>query len=78
MDHGRTDGGEGPSAGGVLSVDKRTATSAEKAASSVDRFEVSAKDIDAAFCLSVSPPEPEPTATSVTVTLAVSVEEGAC
>ncbi|CAM5718816.1 hypothetical protein SCALM49S_03936 [Streptomyces californicus] len=75
------DSGEGPSAGGVLHVDKRTATSAtpaDKAGDSVERFEVSAKDVDAAFCLSVSPPEPEPGLTSVTVSLSVSVEEGGC
>ncbi|MFD8586879.1 hypothetical protein ACFV2A_28795 [Streptomyces californicus] len=75
------DSGEGPSAGGVLHVDKRTATSAtpaDKAGDSVERFEVSAKDVDTAFCLSVSPPEPEPGLTSVTVSLSVSVEEGGC
>ncbi|MFD3817275.1 hypothetical protein ACFWRZ_19615 [Streptomyces rubiginosohelvolus] len=41
-------------------------------------FEVTAKDVDAAFCLSVSPPEPEAVLTSIEVSLSVTVEEGRC
>ncbi|MGW4625686.1 hypothetical protein [Streptomyces rubiginosohelvolus] len=46
--------------------------------SPVDLFEVTAEDVDAAFCLSVSPPEPEAALTSVEVSLSVTVEEGRC
>ncbi|NEB35992.1 hypothetical protein [Streptomyces sp. SID14515] len=70
--------GEGPSNGGVVYVEDADNPYDEDADRSVDRFEVTAKDVDAAFCLSVSPPEPEPGLTSIQVSLSITVEEGDC
>ncbi|MFI1223538.1 MULTISPECIES: hypothetical protein [unclassified Streptomyces] len=70
--------GEGPSSGGGVYVDDANDPYDKDADRSVDRFEVTAKDVDATFCLSVSPPEPEAATESVTVTLSVTVEEGRC
>ncbi|MFG3407381.1 hypothetical protein [Streptomyces sp. NPDC048142] len=70
--------GEGPSAGGGVYVEDANDPYDEDADRSVDRFEVTAKDVDTVFCLSVSPPEPEPTLTSIKVSLSVTVEEGEC
>ncbi|MFI7326023.1 hypothetical protein ACIBQ3_15340 [Streptomyces rubiginosohelvolus] len=46
--------------------------------SPVDLFEVTAEDVDTAFCLSVPPPEPEAALTSVEGSLSVTVEEDRC
>ncbi|MFD4594704.1 hypothetical protein [Streptomyces rubiginosohelvolus] len=70
--------GEGPTSGGGVYVDAADDPYDEDADPSVDLFEVTAKDVDAAFCLSVSPPEPEAVLTSVEVSLSISVEEGRC
>ncbi|MFD4336201.1 hypothetical protein ACFWPP_03150 [Streptomyces anulatus] len=70
--------GEGPSNGGMVYVDEANDPYDEDADPSVDLFEVTAKDVDAAFCLSVSPPEPESALESITVSLSVTVEEGRC
>ncbi|MGW3329757.1 hypothetical protein ACWDF9_04295 [Streptomyces rubiginosohelvolus] len=71
-------GGEGPTSGSGVYVDAADDPYDKDADPSVDLFEVTAKDVDAAFCLSVSPPEPEPVLTSVEVSLSISVEEGRC
>ncbi|MFJ6615369.1 hypothetical protein ACIQPT_34410 [Streptomyces sp. NPDC091289] len=70
--------GEGPSSGGVVYVEQANDPYDEDADRSVDLFEVTAKDVDATFCLTVSPPEPEPTLTSVEYSLSITVDEGAC
>lgn len=70
--------GEGPSTGGVLHVEDANDPYDENADPSVDLFEVTAKDVDATFCLGVSPPEPEPALENITVSLSVTVEEGRC
>ncbi|MFH8360829.1 hypothetical protein ACH4FV_14745 [Streptomyces anulatus] len=70
--------GEGPSSGGMVYVDEANDPYDEDADPSVDRFEVTAKDVDAAFCLSVSPPEPESALENITVSLSITVEEGQC
>ncbi|MET9766080.1 hypothetical protein [Streptomyces sp. NPDC006415] len=70
--------GEGPSIGGVVSVEEANDPYDEDAPASVDRFEVTATDVDATFCLSVTPPEPESALTSVEVSLSIAVEEGDC
>ncbi len=70
--------GEGPSTGGVVYVDDADTPYDKEADPSVDLFEVTAKDVDTAFCLSVSPPEPEPGLTSIEVSLSIAVEEGRC
>ncbi|MER7695882.1 MULTISPECIES: hypothetical protein [unclassified Streptomyces] len=73
-----TGSGEGPSSGGVVGVENADDPYDEDADRSVDRFEVTAKDVDAAFCLSVSPPEPERGLTSAEVSLSITVDEGRC
>lgn len=70
--------GEGPSTGGVVYVDGANDSYDEEADPSVDRFEVTAKDVDATFCLSVSPPEPASALENITVSLSIAVEEGRC
>lgn len=70
--------GEGPSNGGMVYVDDADNPYDKEADPSVDLFEVTAKDVDTAFCLSVSPPEPEPGLTSIEVSLSIAVEEGRC
>ncbi|MFI7286018.1 hypothetical protein ACIBRY_05075 [Streptomyces anulatus] len=61
--------GEGPSPGGMVYVQDANDPYDEDADLSVDRFEVTTNDVDAAFCPSVSPPEPESTLENITVGL---------
>ncbi|MGW6589562.1 hypothetical protein [Streptomyces globisporus] len=70
--------GEGPTSGGAVYVDEADDPYDEEADPSVDRFQVTAEDVDTAFCLSVSPPEPEPALADIEVSLAITVVEGRC
>lgn len=70
--------GEGPSTGGVVYVEDANDPYDKDADRSVDLFEVTAKDVDATFCLSVSPPEPESALENITVSLSITVDEGRC
>ncbi|CAM5406413.1 hypothetical protein [Streptomyces badius] len=69
--------GKGPSTGG-LHVEDADDPYDKDADPAVDLFEVTAEDVDATFCLSMSPPRPEPDMTSVEVSLSVTVVEGEC
>jgi hypothetical protein len=67
--------GEGPEFG-MVSVSPQ---SEWEETTSADLFEVTTDDVDAAYCLHVTPTEPESdTYTSVTLALGVKVEAGGC
>ncbi|MFF0569341.1 hypothetical protein ACFYT7_17100 [Streptomyces sp. NPDC004041] len=66
-----------PSTGG-LHVENADDPYDKDADPAVDLSEATAEDVDAAFCLSVSPPEPEPDMTSVEVSLSIAVAESEC
>jgi hypothetical protein len=65
--------GEGPEFG-MVSVSPQ---SDGEETTSADLFEVTTDDVDAAYCLHVTPTEPD-TYTSVTLALGVEVEAGGC
>lgn len=68
--------GEGPEHGIVNVSRDNYAADIERVPAS-DHFEVRTDDVDAVYCLRVSPPEPE-TFTAITVTLEVTVDAESC
>ncbi|GGT51582.1 hypothetical protein GCM10010271_64660 [Streptomyces kurssanovii] len=71
-------GGEAPEHG-IVSVSPEHYDADGAGESDSESFEVTTDDVDAVYCLRVSPPQPEPdTFTAVTVSLDVTVDADSC